>query len=184
MKCKTFSVSTFAAQRFRADFQMSPHEKIAYIYVQGMLHMIWLGITRVQWRTRVVWGPGEKNNAFILESGHFTMFWPLEGHPRGHCIMFHLQEETFTALFFQTWRHRMGDWGNQTHWGIFGKVPLRDGYMVVEHFAGDPLLGLGFPQYGVKIGEVMVDVYSVIAPPTQRPAAELWTLGKKEIGSY
>lgn len=44
--------------------------------------------------------------------------------------------------------------------------------MVVEHFARDPLLGLGFPQYGVKIGEVMVDVYSVIAPPTQRPAAE------------
>lgn len=45
--------------------------------------------------------------------------------------------------------------------------------MVVEHFARDPLLGLRFPQYGVEIGEVMVNVYSTIAPSAQRPAAEL-----------
>lgn len=45
--------------------------------------------------------------------------------------------------------------------------------MVVEHFAGDPLLGFGFPQYGVEVGEVMVNVYSITAPSTQRPAAKL-----------
>lgn len=48
--------------------------------------------------------------------------------------------------------------------------------MVVEHFARDPLLGLGLPQYGVEIWEVMVNVYSVVAPSPQRPAAELRTL--------
>lgn len=51
--------------------------------------------------------------------------------------------------------------------------------MVIEHFARDPLLGLGFPQYGVEIREVMVNVYSITAPSTQRPAAELRTLGKQ-----
>lgn len=54
--------------------------------------------------------------------------------------------------------------------------------MVVEHFARDPFLGFGFPQYGVEIREVVVNVYSDIAPATQRPAAKLRTLGKRAGG--
>ncbi len=45
--------------------------------------------------------------------------------------------------------------------------------MVVGHFARDPLLGLSFPQDGVEIREVMVNVYSSIVPSAQRPAAKL-----------
>lgn len=45
--------------------------------------------------------------------------------------------------------------------------------MVVEHFARDPFLGFGLPQYGVEIREVVVNVYSDIAPAAQRPAAKL-----------
>lgn len=52
--------------------------------------------------------------------------------------------------------------------------------MVVEHFARDILLCFGFPQYGVEIREVMMDVYSIIAPSTQGPAAKLWTLGNRK----
>lgn len=66
-----------------------------------------------------------------------------------------------------------------THRGIFGQVPLGNGHMVVEHFARDPLLGLAFPQNGVQIGEVVVNVNAIIAPSTQRPAAELGTLGER-----
>lgn len=50
--------------------------------------------------------------------------------------------------------------------------------MVVEHFARDPFLGFGFPQYGVEIREVVVNVYSDIAPAAQRPDAKLRTLVK------
>lgn len=69
---------------------------------------------------------------------------------------------------------------NQTHRGICGLVPVWDGHMVVEHFARNPLFDLGFPQNRVEIGEVMVNVYSVIAPSTQRPTAELWTLCQRK----
>lgn len=79
----------------------------------------------------------------------------------------------FTHKEFKVRHNSLSNRVNQTHRGVFVLVPLRDGHMVVEHFARDPLLGLGFPQNGVEIGEVMVNVYSVIAPPTQRPAAEL-----------
>lgn len=68
---------------------------------------------------------------------------------------------------------------DQTHRGITGLVPFWDGHMVVEHFARDPFLGFGFPQYGVEIREVVVNVYSDIAPAAQRPAAKLRTLGKR-----
>lgn len=53
--------------------------------------------------------------------------------------------------------------------------------MVVEHFARDPFFGFGFPQYGVEIREVVVNVYSDITPTAQRPAAKLRTLVKKGV---
>lgn len=67
----------------------------------------------------------------------------------------------------------------QTHRAIFGLVPIGDGDMVVGHFTRDQFLGLGLPEYGVEIGEVMVNVYSIIAPSPQRPAIELRTLEGK-----
>lgn len=48
--------------------------------------------------------------------------------------------------------------------------------MVVEHFARDPFLGLSFPQDGVEVRKVVVDVYPDVAPAAQGPAAQLGTL--------
>lgn len=63
-----------------------------------------------------------------------------------------------------------------THRGIIREIPLWDWNVVVGRFAGGPFFGFSFPQYSVEVGEVMVDVYSIAAPSTQRPAAELRTL--------
>lgn len=48
--------------------------------------------------------------------------------------------------------------------------------MVVEHFARDPFLGLSFPQDGVEVGEVVVNVDPDVAPTAQGPAAQFGTL--------
>lgn len=53
---------------------------------------------------------------------------------------------------------------------------------MVEYLAWDQVLALSFPQDGVEIGEVVVDVYPVVAPSPQRPAAELRTLRTKRAG--
>lgn len=50
--------------------------------------------------------------------------------------------------------------------------------MVVEHFTRSPLLCLTCPQNSVKIRKVMVNVDSIVAPSTQRPADELGALRK------
>lgn len=71
--------------------------------------------------------------------------------------------------------------GIQTHRSIIRQIPLWDRNVVVEHFARDPFLGLGFPQYSVEVGEVMVNVYSIAAPSTQRPPTQLRTLSQRQI---
>lgn len=47
---------------------------------------------------------------------------------------------------------------------------------MVEHFARDAFLGLGFPQDGVEVGEVVVNVDPDVAPTAQGPAAQFGTL--------
>lgn len=68
-----------------------------------------------------------------------------------------------------------------THRGVAGLVPVWDGNMVVENFARCPFFGLSFPQDGVQIRKVVVNVDPNVAPTTQRPAAQLGTLHNNTV---
>lgn len=69
---------------------------------------------------------------------------------------------------------------SETHCGVFRLVPVWNGHVVVMKFPWDPFTTFSFPENRVEIGEVMMNVQTVLTPATQRPAAHLGSLTHTE----
>lgn len=67
-------------------------------------------------------------------------------------------------------------WRRDTYEGLFGRVLLRDGEVVVDELRPVRLQLDGVPHHRVEVRKVVVHVDTLVAVTTQRPAGQLRAL--------